>query len=75
MKRDYSTFVLLPQKTSTHISIPANILKNIAHIISVIKKNIKSYNSIVLIDQDLASNSIEHNYRVFCDYHTIFKHC
>jgi len=32
MKRDYSTFVLLPQKTSSHIDSQVNKFKNVTQI-------------------------------------------
>ena len=75
MKRDYSTFVLLPQKTSLHISTPANILKNYMHILCVKIKSIKNYTSALIAKQNFVSNLIEYKYRMFCDYHSIFKYC
>mgnify|MGYP005994110455 CR=1 FL=1 len=75
MKRDYSIFVQLPQKTSIHISTPANILKNCMHVLCVKIKSIKYYISVLVAEQNLVSNLIEYKYRMFCDYHSIFKYC
>ena len=73
MKRDNSTFDLLPQKTSLHIDSQVNNLKKITQLLCVIKKNIKSYVSIVLIEQNVAAVLIKVKYRMFCNHHSIFK--
>ena len=70
MKRDNSTFDLLPQKTSFHIDSQVNILKKITQLLCVIKKNIKSY---VSIEQNVAAVLIKFKYRMFCNNHSIFK--
>ncbi|PHS07977.1 MAG: hypothetical protein COA88_07650 [Kordia sp.] len=73
MKRDYSTFVQLPQKTSQHADSQVSMVKNITRLIGVIKKSIKNYILIVLIEQNVEAVLIKFKYRMFCNHHSIFK--
>lgn len=55
MKRDYSTFVTLPQKTSFHISTPVNIFKQIMQYRCIRIKDIQNC---------FSTTSVEHNLMV-----------
>lgn len=75
MKRDYSTFVSLPQKTSLLVSTPANIIKTSILFKGMLLKNIKNYFSTIKVDQMLATDLIKFKLRIPCDSHSIFKYC
>lgn len=74
MKRDYSTFVTLPQKTSIHISIPANIFKQIIYYRCIIVKDIQNYFSANHVEQFLITRNLC-KLKLVCDVHSIFKYC
>lgn len=73
MKRDISTFVSLPQKTSLHISTPANIFKNVLRVYRVQTENIENYISAYIDERDLIQNLIKFRFRMFCNHQSIYK--
>ena len=73
MKRDYSTFVSLPQKTSLHISTPANIFKKIMYYKCMMVKNIQNYLSTIQVEQICVTSFFK--LKVTSDVHSIFKYC
>ena len=72
MKRDYSTFVTLPQKTSLHISTPATIFKKIMYYKYMMVKNIQNYFSTLHVEQMFVTSFFKP--KVTCDVHSIFKY-
>lgn len=65
MKRDCSTFVLLPQKTSQNtISLPANTCTCQAHFMCVIKKRIKYVSFIAIAIKKIVLGLIYVRFRI-----------
>lgn len=65
MKRDYSTFELLPQKTSLHIDSQVNNLKNVTQINGVAKKHKKTFVPYILKGQYVGCTLIRLKRRKF----------
>jgi|GEM_PF-2842963 len=68
MKRDYSTFELLPQKTSLHIDSQVNNLKNVTLLNGVAKKKKASYIPYILKGQYIGCTLIHLKRRVYSHY-------
>lgn len=76
MKRDYSTFVLLPQKTSLkYIGFPADNLNFLTRGMRVVKKLLASYFFTADFIKRIAVNLTLVKLRMFSKYHTIYKYC
>jgi len=68
MKRDYSTFDLLPQKTSLHIDSQVNNLKNVTLPNGVAKKKKTTYIPYVLKGQYIGCTLIHLKRRMYSHY-------
>jgi len=73
MKRDNSTFVPLPRKTSLHIDSQVNNFKRIAHSKNALKlEHIQVFFSINLIEENLSMDIETLNIIKLCGYHSFF---
>ena len=68
MKRDYSTFELLPQKTSLHIDSQVNNLKNVTLLNSVQKNKKTEYIPYILKGQYIGCTLIHLKRRMYSHY-------
>jgi len=75
MKRDYSTFVLLPQKTSLYIDSQVNNLKRITRLKNVLKlASMQVLLPFNLIGENLYMSIVKLINRKLYSHHSIFKH-